>query len=150
MVPATSEEELTSRLLDQLRTEITATTGLDRYNILTEQITGARATEAIKPTLWKSAKSLFHLRNMLAHGRAIKYDIVSPAGTGGVFGVDFSGGYKLIETYLMQNDLIKGTHFAEGDDWFYFSNDVADHFWKVACEFTAELSTAVHVPERSN
>lgn len=136
----TSDQPLTERLLSELRTRISLTTGSEGYNGLFSLVLGRKATEILNDnSLWETVKVLFHLRNMIAHGRAVKYTLYMPPHVGGLWADEFSGGYKKIEDYLISKGFLEERHIESGDNWLFFTDEVADHFWEAVQKFIRKL-----------
>ena len=114
-----------------------------------ELVTGTRAVALLDtPSLWETVRILFHFRNMIAHGRSVTYTwLPAPSAfPASILGADFSGGYKKVEEYLLTKGLLDRPHHEVANNWLYFSDDIADHFWKAANDFVQEISDKASVP----
>ena len=130
-----------NRMMEDLESRVARTTGIDNYAALLNTLLGGSLLSA--PDLAscvEGLKVLFQLRNVIAHGRAVR-------ATGRLRGEDladgeedFHGGYSLAERYLLKIGLIdQGFYSAESASWI-FSDEVADHFTRIAEEFTGALT----------
>jgi hypothetical protein len=126
---------------EALRRRVSTTFGLAKYNDLFDEMAGARLTSLIKPAVWESVSVLFSFRNMLAHGRAVGYRIGFPPAVGGIWEDEIVGSYEKIEEYLLKKSLINTRHLEEANNWHYFSDEVADHFWSAARDLVSGLAT---------
>ena len=129
------------RLIDDLRTKVSKTTGSKGYNEVFGLVVGEKVNEFINDSsLWENIKTLFFFRNVIAHGRAVGYKLYFPPKVGGFWEEEFSGGYKKVEDFLLKKGLISSRHIEEADNWHYFSNEVADFFWEAAMKFVSRLN----------
>ncbi len=134
-------EPLHQRLMNDLREKVKKTTGSEGYDEIFALVVGKKANEILgNPDLWENIKTLFSFRNVLAHGRAVGYKLYFPLGAGGFWDEEFSGGYKKVEEFLLRKNLIQARHIEEASNWHYFSDEVADFFWKTASTFVTELN----------
>ena len=140
-------EPLQARLLEDLRSRVTKTTGSEGYNEIFELVVGKKANELVGDAeLWENIKTLFFFRNVIAHGRAIGYKLFFPPGVGGFWEEEFVGGYKKVEDFLLKKKLLDSRHIEEENDWHYFSDGVADFFWTATVAFLNKLEKAALPP----
>src|SRR5262249_37538674 len=126
---------LAERLLEELAERISATIGIDRYKGMCQLVTGTRANDIVDDNqLWEMIKVLFHFRNMLAHGRSVGLSWISGDCTS-VVGAEFEGGYAKVEEYLLRHGLLEETYVSVANNWHYFKDAIADHFWQAASSF---------------
>lgn len=136
-------DSLRTRLVVELRDRISGTMGSDRYDAMFGTVFGVKANALLADTtLWDSIKHLFHFRNMLAHGRSVSYDLLlTPIETRPAD--EFTGGYAKTEDYLFKKKLLTETHISVADNWHYFKDPIADHFWDVANRFVSKMETKI-------
>jgi hypothetical protein len=144
-IPESDDQSpLVRRLLADLRQRVGMTTGAERFNNLFALVAGRTALALVNDQeLWEATKVLFHFRNMIAHARAVRYDLLSPPGIGGYWEEEFSGGYKQVEDFLLRKGMIESRHVEEADNLFYFRDNVADFFWDKACRFVEAIRTNI-------
>lgn len=136
------------RLADELETRISRDTGPERFDGLFEMILGEpiSSLDSIEP-VWEGIVVLFQFRNMIAHARAIFASFTLHA-DGTYRDASFRGGYRKAEEYLLKKKLIEH-HFGEGDfEDFYFTDDVADHFWALSQDFVKRVSESLAGAEK--
>jgi hypothetical protein len=139
-----AQPPLQKRLLADLRETVSATTGSERYDSLFKTVTGRKASALVADNaLWEAIRVLFHFRNVIAHARAVNYTLRFPAGVGGYWEEEFSGGYKKLEDYLRARNMIDSRHIEEADDFFYFRDEIADLFWGKALAFVNTLAARI-------
>ena len=130
-----------NRMMEDLESRVARTTGIDNYAALINTLLGGSLLSA--PGLAscvEGLKVLFQLRNVIAHGRAVRATVRWRGDSPADGGEDFRGGYSLAERYLLKNGLIDQRFYsAESASWI-FSDNVADHFTRVAEEFTGALT----------
>lgn len=140
-------DSLESRLLDELTVRISLATGAERFNEMFALVTGTKASGMLTtPALWETVRILFHFRNMIAHGRSVTYSWVNVAPVGIAPTTDFSGGYQKLQDYLLAKSLLTERHHESAENWSYFTDAIADHFWKAATDFLAEVSDKLSIP----
>ena len=114
------------RLEEDVRLRIISATGVAGYqHEVFELLVGQRlkALTHVVP-MWEGLSALFHLRNVLGHGREVtaRQILKTPIEE------QFSGGYRKAEDYLRKHKLL-GKKFTEAHSkYLYLTNGVADHF----------------------
>lgn len=141
--------QIFNKLSDDLEARIGRATGPTSYDDLFEILLSERISkfDAIQP-LWEGIVVLFHFRNVIAHGREIAACLSYGWWTEGAWEENFSGGYKKTEDYLLKNKLIEKRFVEELSDAIYFTDEVADHFWKIANEFIKRISESLSGEEK--
>jgi hypothetical protein len=140
-------DSLESRLLDELTARISLATGPERFNEMFALVMGTKASAMLTaPGLWETVKILFHFRNMIAHGRSVTYSWLNVVPVDIAPTTDFSGGYQKLEDYLLAKSVLTERHHESGETWPYFTDAIADHFWKAATDFVAEVSAKLSIP----
>jgi hypothetical protein len=143
-------------LEEDLEIRISRSTGIDSYLSLIELLTETSHPLLNKPSSKKPAvskllegiKILFQFRNMLAHGREIRASRVSAWWINEPWQDHFSGGYGQAEQYLIKAKLLDH-HFMESDNVaLFFTDDIADHFWSLACSFLKAIATSLEVKDK--
>lgn len=121
-----------NNLFDRTKSQISKNTGISHYkamlNILIDNYTPTQEMKGLE----EGIEVLFQLRNVLAHGRAIRFDIKTymPYPTYEVenIEVDFKGGYKKAEDFLYKQGLIDKKCIDTKDYHLLFSNEISDYF----------------------
>ncbi len=124
---------------DNMREKISKNTGLKHYkNMLEELIHDYKSTDDMKK-LEEGIETLFQLRNVLAHGRAIRFIIKSymPYPTYEVESteLDFKGGYKKAEDYLIKQNLLSNAMSKNMNFHQLFDNDICNHFVDISQKY---------------
>jgi len=119
----------------EIHDRIAKTTGIDNYNYLFKLLIGKelKKIDIVKPYM-EGINVLFEFRNVLAHGREIKFESFCIDITKNEHYDNFMGGYKKAEDYLLKKKIIK-TEFADCKNEVYFTNKVANHFWELSHKF---------------
>jgi uncharacterized protein YutE (UPF0331/DUF86 family) len=119
----------------EIHTRIAKTTGINNYNYLFKLLIGKELSKIniIKPYM-EGINVLFEFRNVLAHGREIKFESFCIDITNKEYYDSFIGGYKKAEDYLLKKKIIN-VKYANCRNDIYFTNKVADHFWKLSYKF---------------
>lgn len=114
------------RIEEYISEKISQTTGIDSYNKLFELLTGnSFKDEHTIANCVEGINALFHLRNVVAHGRQIyAYELEAYYINGKEEG--FYGGYKKVEDYLKKKKIIQNG-FVKAEKNVYFVDEVADH-----------------------
>lgn len=136
-----------NKVFDNTKSQISKNTGISHYKaMLNMLIDGYAPTKEIKD-LEEGIEVLFQLRNVLAHGRAIRFDIKTymPYPTYEVenIEVDFKGGYKKAEDYLYKQGLLKQKCVESKEFHLLFSNDISDYFVNLQNKYINECYKSI-------
>ncbi len=135
-----------NNIKEDFETRISRTTGLERFDSLIDILSFRTKPERLADfKYFEGIRVLFHLRNVLAHGREVTAQTVSGYWTDGSCEERFSGGYRRAESYLIKTKLIK-TKFTECHDieWL-FTNKVTDHFHLISKQFLQHCSSIFEI-----
>ena len=129
----------------EIHDRITKTTGIDNYNYLFKLLTGreVKKIDVLKPHI-EGVNVLFELRNVLAHGREIKFESFCIDIANKEYYDSFMGGYKKAEDYLIKKGIIK-KRFADCKNDIFFTNNVANYFWKLSHNFINDIIKSLDV-----
>ena len=118
-----------------LSATISQTTGFEKYNSLYELLLNQsiKKDPQLAPLI-EGINTLFHLRNVIAHGRLIHAEHLGFYYTKGTE-ENFIGGYKKTEDYLKKQKLIDKGFIKAHKRGVYFSNEIADHFYSLTQKF---------------
>jgi len=138
-----------SRLAEDLESRIKTATGSATYDALFKIILGTPASslQEVSP-FWEGIAVLFHLRNVLAHGRAVSWSVEFP---GDKFPPDFNGpcdeafkgGYKKVQDYLLKKKVISKRFTDQSWELFFLTDEIADHFWSLTLNFIVGVSNSL-------
>lgn len=119
---------------------VSQATGVDNYDRLFELLLGIsfKNDDVIKMIL-EPLQVLFQLRNVIAHGKEISAYKVSAYWNNNVFEENFLGGYKKAENFLVKKGLLKERYTDAECVEYIFIDEVADYFYGVARELSAQL-----------
>ena len=133
----------------EVHDRITKTTGIDNYNYLFKLLTGKelKKIDTVRPYI-EGINILFEFRNVLAHGREIKYESFCIDIANKDSYDSFMGGYKKAEDYLIKKRIIN-KRFADCKNYIYFTNKAADHFWKLSHNFINNIIKSLDVELKS-
>jgi hypothetical protein len=108
-------------------------TGAEGYNELFKLVVGVAASDLpeVKP-LWEGVVSLFHVRNVLAHGRAITHELDFHVAPGSRWKEKICGPTAKVRKYLLKKKLVPAKPRPLDDEWFFLTDKVADHFSHLA------------------
>ena len=142
------DDPLSSRLSDEVKERVSWTTGYKKYDELFELVVGVAAHDLTEArVLWDGVKSLFTLRNVLAHGRAVSHKLVFPSGKNARWREELTGNYKSVHGYLLQKQLIPKQIVPLDGDWFFLADSIADHFWNLATSFIVAVGNSLSETE---
>ena len=129
----------------EIHDRIAKTTGIDSYNYLFKLLTGKefKKIDAIKRHI-EGINILFEFRNVLAHGREIKFESFYIDINNKEHFDSFVSGYKKAEDYLIKNRIIK-QRFTDCKHDIFFSNKVADHFYKLSHSFINDVIKSLDI-----
>lgn len=121
-----------NNFFERTKSQISKNTGISHYkNMLSTLIDNYTPTQEMK-NLEEGIEVLFQLRNVLAHGRAIRFDVKTymPYPTYEVENVevDFKGGYKKAEDYLYKHGLIEKKCIETRNFHILFTNEISNYF----------------------
>ena len=115
-----------NNFFERTKSQISKNTGISHYKNMLSTL-----TQEMK-NLEEGIEVLFQLRNVLAHGRAIRFDVKTymPYPTYEVENVevDFKGGYKKAEDYLYKHGLIEKKCIETRDFHILFTNEISNYF----------------------
>jgi hypothetical protein len=130
------------KMLYLIEDNISRNTGIDNYEgifkLLSYKRTPAKYSDFRN---LEGVKVLFHIRNVLAHGREISAKRIKARWTDNNWQNEFKGGYKITETYLIKKKLIKKGVIENRSAEQLFTNRVADHFYSISKGFLKFHST---------
>lgn len=127
--------------------EISKNTGFKHYKNMLSQLIDNYQTTAKMQQLNEGINTLFELRNVIAHGRAVTYEVKTymPFPTYNTEKVeeDYKGGYKFAEDYLLKKKLIKigdsGTHNLNS----ILTDVVCNHFVEIQKQYIRECKNSI-------
>ncbi|MCJ7773362.1 MAG: hypothetical protein MUP22_09550 [Desulfobacterales bacterium] len=134
-------DQFKNRLVEDLENRIRTVTGSSNYNSLFKLVSGISLSDLqIVAPLWEGIAILFHLRNVLAHGRAINFTMEFPGEKyppdfHGFWDEEFKGGYKKVQDYLLKIQVIDKPFTEQSWELFFLTDEIADHFWSLALDF---------------
>ena len=136
-----------NNLFDRTKTQISKNTGISHYkNMLNMLIDDYTPTQEMR-SLEEGIEVLFQLRNVLAHGRAVRFDIKTymPYPTYEVenIEIDFRGGYKKAEDYLYKQGLLEQKCIENKDCHLLFSNKISDYFVNLQNKYIYECYKSI-------
>lgn len=124
---------------NNMREKISKNTGLKHYKSMLEELIHNYQNTAEMKKLEEGVETLFQLRNVLAHGRAIRFNIKShmPYPTYNVESIesDFKGGYKKAEDYLIKHGLLSNVMTQNMNFYQLFENDICNHFVDISQKY---------------
>jgi hypothetical protein len=128
------EDPLCAALKDDLKRRFSREfTGAEGYNELFKLVVGVAASDLPKSKpLWEGVVSLFHLRNLLAHGRAITHELDFHVAPGSRWQEKICGPTTKARKYLLKKKLIPPKPTPLDDEWFFLTDQVADHLSHLA------------------
>lgn len=144
------EDPLCAALRDDLKRRFSREfTGAEGYNELFKLVVGVAASDLakVKP-LWEGIVCLFHLRNVLAHGRAITHELDFHVDPSSRWQEEICGATAKAREYLLKKKLIPPKPTALDDEWFFLRDEVADHLWLLATDFIAAIGDSLPEPEK--
>lgn len=142
-------DQLIIRLSEDLENRIRTTTGSTNYNSLFELLLGLKFSDLQPLThLWEGIAILFHLRNVLAHGRAINFSMEFPGEDfppdfNSFWNEEFKGGYKKVQDYLIKKQIVDKRFMEQSWELFFLQDDIANHFWSIALNFILGIGNAL-------
>ncbi len=125
-----------NNIQDYLNAHVARITGTDNL----EAIIGLLSHKRPAPKLshypnWEGIRTLFKLRNVLAHGREASARQLYAWWIDGGFQDQSKGGYHEAEQYLLKKGLLKKRFIETGSVDHLFTNKVTDHFCGIAKGF---------------
>ena len=123
---------------------VSRTTGMPNYDEIFKLLTGQRISDKPKvQPLWEGIQTLFQFRNVLAHSREVSTTLLQAYWIPEEWREEFSGGYKKAEDYLLKCNLVKSKFSDCKSLSTFFTDKVADHFWKLAKELVIGISDSI-------
>lgn len=131
-------------IISDIDNRISRATGFDNYDLVYELLTENKlsAFDNIKP-FWESVQVLFHLRNVIAHGREINASRLSAYWIDEPYKEIFNGGYKKAESYLKKHKLIDKGFFESESVEIFFTREIVEHFWTIIKQFIENVRVVI-------
>lgn len=133
-----------TELKNEVRLRIGRSTNPDKYNQLFKLVCGVALSD-LEPVgnKWPSFLALFALRNVLAHGRAIRSTTVLSPKSDVPSESEFTGDYSRAYDYLKGRQLVPAQNNPLELDWFCLKDEIADHFAEFSLKFVREVGDSL-------
>jgi hypothetical protein len=144
------EDPLCAALKEHLKRRFSREfTGADGYKELFKLVVGVPASDLVKvKPLWEGVVCLFRLRNIMAHGRAITHELIFPADSSCLWQEEICEAAAKARNYLLKKKLIPPKPTPLDDEWFFLTDEVANHLWLLANDFIAAIGDSLSGQEK--
>lgn len=129
-----------NRMIEDLESRVGRSTGIENFSTLLNSLLGSSllSDPSIAPCA-EGIRVMFQLRNVIAHGRAVRASIQLHGLELDNGEEDFRGGYSMAEKYLLKTGIIDKKFTSRGAGNWIFSDGVTDHFTLITGQFMSAL-----------
>lgn len=144
---AANAKSISKSILPKIKEYSSRGTGIDHYIKMFKFLIPEEDLNAVTP-FTEGIQVLFQFRNVIAHGRAIRFeermyydcpDYENEVRTE----IDFMGGYRKIQDYLIKQKLLDKPITETHDVTSLFSNKVCDHLIEMESKYMAAMEKCV-------